>query len=157
VQSDNKEDKSYKKLMDTVLGAGHRREEGLEFEEVSAEKELDVLLNSFSSTHLSGTNLNEPVGHNSTMQSMKISESDEKVASTISSKLAFGHFPVLSKWRVHWIKYDFLTNIEIQSQHEFKRIKKIDVTTSIDDSVDELLEVKTTPQVAVPLILVHQM
>jgi hypothetical protein len=97
VQSDNKEDKSYKKLMDTVLGAGHRREEGLEFEEVSAEKELDVLLNSFSSTHLSGTNLNEPFGHNSTMQSMKISESDEKVASTISSKLAFGHFPVLSK------------------------------------------------------------
>jgi hypothetical protein len=86
VQSDNKEDKSYKRIMDTVPGSGHRREEGLEFEEASAEEELDVFLNSFNSTHLSGTSLNEPFGHNSTMQSMKISESDEKVASTISSK-----------------------------------------------------------------------
>jgi hypothetical protein len=85
VQSDNKEDKSYKRIMGTVPGAGHRRGQGLEFEEDSVE-ELDVLLNSFSSTHLSNTNLNEPFGHNSTMQSMKISESNEKVASTISSK-----------------------------------------------------------------------
>jgi hypothetical protein len=86
VQSDNKEDKSYKRIMGTVPGAGHRRGQGLEFEEDSVEEELDVLLNSFSSTHLSNTNLNEPFGHNSTMQSMKISESNEKVASTISSK-----------------------------------------------------------------------
>ncbi|TVU20299.1 hypothetical protein EJB05_36503, partial [Eragrostis curvula] len=150
VQSDGEEDKRYKRITDTVPGTIHR--EGLKFEVASAEEELDMLLNSFSGTHLSVSNLDEPFGHNSAMQGMKISESDEKVTSTVSSKpLALSPVDddlgdLLSETSLSFQNEGFATsNITSQptlkSDHniELKYVKKIDVT-SIDDSVGDLLE-----------------
>jgi hypothetical protein len=152
VQSDIKEDMSYERIMDTVPGAGHRRE-GLKFEEASAEEELDILLNSFSSTHLSGSILNKPFGHNSTMQGMKISESNEKVPPTVSSK-ALALSPIdddlddllsdtsLSFQNEGFTELNTTSQPSLKSNHniEFEHKKKIVVTTSIDASVDDILE-----------------
>jgi hypothetical protein len=152
VQSDIKEDMSYERIMDTVPGAGHRRE-GLKFEEASAEEELDILLNSFSSTQLSGANLNKPFGHNSTTQGLKTSESNEKVTSTVSSK-ALALSPIdddlddllsdtsLSFQNEGFTELNITSQPSLKSSHniEFEHKKKIDVTKSIDASVDDTLE-----------------
>ncbi|GJM89747.1 hypothetical protein PR202_ga05964 [Eleusine coracana subsp. coracana] len=124
--------------------------EGLKYEVASAEEELDVLLNSFSGTHLSGSNLDEPFGDNS---AMKIGESNEKGTSTISSKsLALSPIDddlddLLSETSLSFQNKGFTASsmtyqptLKPGDNSEFKHIRKIDVTTSVDDSVDDLLE-----------------
>ncbi|KAK3134831.1 hypothetical protein QOZ80_5BG0411280 [Eleusine coracana subsp. coracana] len=103
--------------------------EGLKYEVASAEEELDVLLNSFSGTHLFGSNLDEPFGHNSAMQGMKIGESNEKETSLSFQNKGFTASNMT-----------YQPTLKPGDNSEFKHISKIDVTTSVDDSVDDLLE-----------------
>jgi hypothetical protein len=151
VNSDTEEDKAYTKNMDTDPSTGHSKR--LEFEVGSAEEELDMLLNSFSGTHLSSSNLDELVGHDSTSQGTKIRWSEKKVTPSKSFKS-----PVLAP--VDDALDDLLSETSLPVQNEgfatqsstsqptvksgqnfdFGYAKKIDVISSIDDSVDNLLE-----------------
>uniref|UniRef100_A0A0A9CZF7 Uncharacterized protein n=1 Tax=Arundo donax TaxID=35708 RepID=A0A0A9CZF7_ARUDO len=144
----SEEDESYTRIMDTDPGTGHSK--GLKFEVGAAEEELDMLLNSFSGTHLSNSNLEESFGHDSTLQG--ISESKEKVTPITSSKL-----PALAP--VDDALDDLLSETSMSVQNEcfatpsltsqqtsksghnidFRYGKTIDVT-SIEDSVDNFLE-----------------
>ncbi|KAG0519220.1 hypothetical protein BDA96_09G245800 [Sorghum bicolor] len=149
VNSDSEEDKSCKRIMDTDPGTSHGK--GLKFEVGAAEEELDMLLNSFSGTHLSSANLDEPFEHASTLQ--EVSLSNEKVEPSLSSKP-----PLLAP--LDDALDDLLSESSLDVQSEgfamrsttsqptanygqnigFRYAKKIDVTPSIDDSVDDLLE-----------------
>uniref|UniRef100_A0A0A9HVP4 Uncharacterized protein n=1 Tax=Arundo donax TaxID=35708 RepID=A0A0A9HVP4_ARUDO len=146
----SEEDESCTGIMDTEPSTCHRK--GLKFEVDAAEEELDTLLNSFSGTHLSNSNLEESFGHDSTLQDTKISESKEKVTPITSSKS-----PALAP--IDDALDDLLSETSISVQNEsfaapsltsqqtsksgrnidFRYAKTIDVT-SIDDSVDNLLE-----------------
>uniref|UniRef100_A0A0A9GY60 Uncharacterized protein n=1 Tax=Arundo donax TaxID=35708 RepID=A0A0A9GY60_ARUDO len=149
-QSKGEEDKSYTRIMDTESVTGHSK--GLKFKVSAAEEELDMLLNSFSGTHLSNSNVEESFGHDLTLQGTEISGSKEKVTPIMSSKS-----PALAP--VGDALDDLLSEISLSVQNEncatpslnsqptsksghnidFRYAKKIDVT-SIDDSVDDLLE-----------------
>ncbi|KAL6618777.1 hypothetical protein ACP70R_033916 [Stipagrostis hirtigluma subsp. patula] len=151
VHSDSKEDKRYTRIIDTDPGTGCS--EGLKFEVADAEEELDMLLNSFSGTHLSSSNLDESPGHNSILQGMKINESNGKATASMSSKsLVFA--PVdeslddLLSETSRSVQVEGFAASSLTSQPHFNSddnvdvgyAKQIDVTTSIDDSVDDLLE-----------------
>ncbi|XP_066367099.1 protein ECERIFERUM 16-like [Miscanthus floridulus] len=149
VSSDSEEDKTYKQIMDTDPGMSHSK--GLKFEVGAAEEELDMLLNSFSGTHLSSANLDEPFEHASTLH--EISLSNEKVEPSLSSKP-----PLLAPLNDALDDLLSETSLDVQSEGfgtlsttsqptansgqniGFRYAKKIDVTPSIDDSVDDLLE-----------------
>jgi len=151
VNSDSEDDKAYTRTMDTDPSTRHS--ERLEFEVGSAEEELDMLLNSFSGTHLSSSNLDELVGHDSTSQGTKISWSDKKGTLSKSSKS-----PALAP--VDDALDDLLSETSLPVQNEgfatqsstsqptvksgqnfdFRYAKKVDVIASIDDSLDNLLE-----------------
>jgi len=151
VNSDSEDDKAYTRTMDTDPSTRHS--ERLEFEVGSAEEELDMLLNSFSGTHLSSSNLDELVGHDSTSQGTKISWSDKKGSLSKSSKS-----PALAP--VDDALDDLLSETSLPVQNEgfatqsstsqptvksgqnfdFRYAKKVDVIASIDDSLDNLLE-----------------
>jgi len=149
VNSDNEEDKTYKRIMDTDPGTSHSK--GLMFEVGASEEELDMLLNSFSGTHLSSANLDEPFEHASTLQ--EISLSNEKVEPSLSSKP-----PLLAPLDDALDDLLSETSLDVQSEGfatlsttsqptansgqniGFRDAKEIDVTPSIDDSVDDLLE-----------------
>ncbi|XP_062180417.1 protein ECERIFERUM 16 [Phragmites australis] len=151
VQSDGEDDKRYTRIMDTDPDTGHSK--GLKFEVGAAEEELDMLLNSFNGTHLSNSELDESLRHDSTLQDMKISESNEKVTPYMSSKspaltpVDDALVDLLSETSVSVQNEGFATpsvtsQQTLKSGHsiDFIYTKKIDVTTSIDDSVDELIE-----------------
>lgn len=150
VNSDSEEDRSYKGIMDSDHGTSHNK--GSKFE-VGAAEELDMLLNSFNGTHLSSSTLDAPLVHNSTLQGMKTSLLNEKAEPSLSSKP-----PILAA--LDDALDDLLSETSLPVQNEgfatqsltsqatansgqsidFRYAKKIDVTPSIDDSVDCLLE-----------------
>jgi hypothetical protein len=149
VNSDS-EDKSYKQVMDTDPGTSHSK--GLMFEVGAAEEELDMLLDSFGGTHLSSSNLDEPFEPVSTLQ--EISRSNEKVGPSLSSgppllaPLDDALDDLLSETSHTAAQNEGFATQSITSQPtadsgqntDFRYTKKIDVTPSIDDSVDDLLE-----------------
>jgi hypothetical protein len=149
VNSDSEEDKTYKQIMDTDPGMSHSK--GLKFEVGAAEEELDMLLNSFSGTHFSSSNLDEPFEHVSTLQ--EISRSNEKVEPSLSSRppllapLDDALDDLLSETS-HTAQNEGFATQSTTSQPtadsgqniDLRYAKKIDVTPSIDDSVDDLLE-----------------
>ncbi|OEL24944.1 hypothetical protein BAE44_0014037 [Dichanthelium oligosanthes] len=143
VNSDNEEDKTSTRIMDTHPGTGHSK--GLKFEVGAAEEELDMLFNSFDGTHLSSSNLDESYGHDSTLQGTKISWSNKKVTPSMSFKSP-ALAPVddalddlLSETSLPVQNEGFATQTST-SQPTVKSGQKIDVMASIDDSVDNLLE-----------------
>ncbi|KAL6848937.1 hypothetical protein ACP4OV_021520 [Aristida adscensionis] len=149
VHSDNEEDKRYTRIIDTESGTDHSK--GIKFEESEAEDELDMLLNSFSGTHLSNPSLNELAGHNPNLQGMN--ESKEKSISSTSAKpLVFAPLDealddLLSETS-RSVQNEDLASSSLTSQPafdsdsniDFRYATQIDVTTSIDNSVDDLLE-----------------
>lgn len=149
VNSDS-EDKSYKQVMDTDPGTSHSK--GLMFEVGAAEEELDMLLDTFGGTHLSSSNLDEPFEPVSTLQ--EISRSNEKVGPSLSSgppllaPLDDALDDLLSETSHTAAQNEGFATQSITSQPtadsgqntDFRYTKKIDVTPSIDDSVDDLLE-----------------
>jgi len=150
VNSDSEDDKAYTRTMDTDPSTRHS--ERLEFEVGSAE-ELDMLLNSFSGTHLSSSNLDELVGHDSTSQGTKISWSDKKGSLSKSSKspaLALvdnALDDLLSETSLPVQNEGFATQsstsqptVKSGQNFDFRYAKKVDVIASIDDSLDNLLE-----------------
>ncbi|TKW25880.1 hypothetical protein SEVIR_3G148600v4 [Setaria viridis] len=150
VNSDSEEDKTYKRTMDTDPDTGLSK--GLKFEVGSAEEELDMLLNSFSGTHLSSSNLDESFGHDSTSQGAKISWSNKKVTPSMSSQSPLAPVDnalddLLSETSIPEQNEGFATQVStsqptVRSGQNFDSgyAMKIDVIASIDDSVDNLLE-----------------
>uniref|UniRef100_A0A0D9WJR3 Uncharacterized protein n=1 Tax=Leersia perrieri TaxID=77586 RepID=A0A0D9WJR3_9ORYZ len=84
-------------------GEDKSNSEGAKFEVVSAEEELDMLLNTLGGTHLSGSNLDESFGNKSALQDVNVNQPYKEVTPSILSKSSL-----------------------------------IDITTSIDDLVDDL-------------------
>lgn len=150
VKSDSEEDKTYTRTMDTDPGTGLSK--GLKFEVGSAEEELDMLLNSFSGTCLSSSNLDESFGHDSTSQGAKISWSNNKVTPSVPSRSPLAPVDnalddLLSETSLPVQNEGFATQIStsqptVKSGQCFdsRYATKIDVIRYIDDSVDNLLE-----------------
>ena len=185
--SEHEDDKAYTRTIDTDPSTGHSKRLEFEVGSASAEEELDMLLNSFSGTHLSSSNLDELVGHDSTSQGTKISWSDKKVTLSKSSKspaLALvdnALDDLLSETSLPVQNEGFATQsstsqptVKSGQNFDFGYAKKVDVIASIDDSLDNLLEdtpsclsepKETTtaqgrnkmPHDSVPLILAPQM
>ncbi|KAJ1264083.1 hypothetical protein BS78_09G235300 [Paspalum vaginatum] len=152
INSDNEEDKRYTRVMDTDPVTGHSK--GLKSEVGAAEEELDMLLNSFSGTRLSSSNLGESFGHDSTLHDTEISWSNKEITPNMSSKLpAHAHLgnaldDLLSDTSLPVQNEDFAAQAQsLPSQPtvtsgqniESRYAKKIDVMASFDDSVDDLL------------------
>lgn len=150
VHSDTEEDKNYTRITDTVTSSGHGKQSKLEL--VGPEEELDMLLNSLGGTHLSSSNLGKSFGNSSTLEGTKVSESNEKFKASSSSKslalaplddaldalLSETSLPV----EIEGFAASSVTSrstIDSDNNTDFRCAKQIDVTTSIDDSVDDLL------------------
>jgi len=151
--SEHEDDKAYTRTIDTDPSTGHSKRLEFEVGSASAEEELDMLLNSFSGTHLSSSNLDELVGHDSTSQGTKISWSDKKVTLSKSSKspaLALvdnALDDLLSETSLPVQNEGFATQsstsqptVKSGQNFDFGYAKKVDVIASIDDSLDNLLE-----------------
>ena len=151
--SEHEDDKAYTRTIDTDPSTGHSKRLEFEVGSASAEEELDMLLNSFSGTHLSSSNLDELVGHDSTSQGTKISWSDKKVTLSKSSKspaLALvdnALDDLLSETSLPVQNEGFATQsstsqptVKSGQNFDFRYAKKVDVIASIDDSLDNLLE-----------------
>uniref|UniRef100_A0ACD5TDP5 Uncharacterized protein n=1 Tax=Avena sativa TaxID=4498 RepID=A0ACD5TDP5_AVESA len=149
VHSGTEGDKSYTGITDTVPSTGHRTQSKLEL--AAPEEELDMLLNTLDGTHLSSSNLDNSFGSNETLEGMKINESNEKAASSTSSKsLALAPLDddldaLLSETSLPVQNEGFAASsltsqptFDSDSNNDFRHAKQIDVT-SIDDSVDDLL------------------
>ncbi|KAG8086421.1 hypothetical protein GUJ93_ZPchr0010g10539 [Zizania palustris] len=150
VHSDTGKSKSYARIANTVPGTGHS--EGVKFEVIAAEEELDMLLNTLDGTHFSESNLDESFGNKSNLQDVKMSQPDKKVTSSSSSKL----LPIAP---LDDALDDLLSETSLSVQDEgfsepgstskptfnndhnidIKYTNQIDITTSIDDLVDDLL------------------
>ncbi|CAN6350196.1 unnamed protein product [Urochloa humidicola] len=151
VNSDSEEGKTYTRTMDTDPGIEHNK--GLEFEVGSAEEELDMLLDSFSGTYLSSSNLDKAFGDDSNSQGAKISRSNKKVTPSMPSQSpAFAPMDdalddLLSETSLPVQNEGFAMQsstskptVKSGQKLEFGYAKQIDVIASIDDSVDSLLE-----------------
>uniref|UniRef100_J3M9R3 Uncharacterized protein n=2 Tax=Oryza brachyantha TaxID=4533 RepID=J3M9R3_ORYBR len=137
VRSDTGEDKS--------------NSEAAKFEVVSAEEELDMLLNTLGGTRLSGSNLDESFGNKSTLQDVKVNQPDKKVTpSTLSKSLVTvpcddALDDLLSESSLTVQNEGFSetdsTSKPTTKDHniEIRYANQIDITTSIDDLVDDLL------------------
>lgn len=140
---------AYTGITGTVPNAGHREQSKLGM--VVPEEELDMLLNSLDGTHLSSSNLDDSFRNSSTLEGMKINESNEKATSSSMSKslalspvdddldalLSETSLPVQNKGSAASSSSSRPT-FDSSSNIDFRHAKQIDVT-SIDDSVDDLL------------------
>ncbi|VAH22848.1 unnamed protein product [Triticum turgidum subsp. durum] len=142
---------AYTGITGTVPNAGHGEQSKLGM--VAPEEELDMLLNSLDGTHLSSSSLDESFGNSSTLEGMKIKESNEKVTSSSTTSKSLALSPVdddldalLSETSLS-VQNDGSAASSLSSRptfdsksniDDFRYAKQIDVT-SIDDSVDDLL------------------
>ncbi|XP_037473477.1 uncharacterized protein LOC119349541 [Triticum dicoccoides] len=142
---------AYTGITGTVPNAGHGEQSKLGM--VAPEEELDMLLNSLDGTHLSSSSLDESFGNSSTLEGMKIKESNEKVTSSSTTSKSPALSPVdddldalLSETSLS-VQNDGSAASSLSSRptfdsksniDDFRYAKQIDVT-SIDDSVDDLL------------------
>lgn len=150
MNSDDEGDDRHAKIMDTGPVKGDSKR--LEFEVGAAEEELDMLLNSFSGTHLSSSNLDASFGHDSTFQGREISWSNEKMTPNVSSKVSV-HAPLddalddLLSETSQPVHDEGFAGQSLPSQPTVASgqstdsgyAKNIDVMASFDDSVDDLL------------------
>uniref|UniRef100_A0A0E0L5R8 Uncharacterized protein n=1 Tax=Oryza punctata TaxID=4537 RepID=A0A0E0L5R8_ORYPU len=129
-------------------GEYNNNSEGAKFEVVAAEEELDMLLNTLGGTHLSGSNLDESFGKKSTLQDVKVNQSDKKVTPSTLSKSSVTAAcddaldDLLSETSPSVQNEGFAepgSTSNSDQNIDIRYANQIDVTTSIDDLVDDLL------------------
>ncbi|WVZ99597.1 hypothetical protein U9M48_044867 [Paspalum notatum var. saurae] len=150
--SDNEEDKGYTRVMDTDPVTGHSKV--LKSEVGAAEEELDMLLNSFSGTRLSSSNLDESFGHDFTLHDTEIRLSNKDITPNRSSGLPSHAYlddaldDLLSETSLPVQNEGFAAEAQSLPSHptvasghntDSRYVKKIDVVASFDDPVDDLL------------------
>uniref|UniRef100_A0A0D9WJR4 Uncharacterized protein n=1 Tax=Leersia perrieri TaxID=77586 RepID=A0A0D9WJR4_9ORYZ len=130
-------------------GEDKSNSEGAKFEVVSAEEELDMLLNTLGGTHLSGSNLDESFGNKSALQDVNVNQPYKEVTPSILSKSSLVSAPsddaldnLLSETSPSIQNECFAEPGSTTSNDghniDIRYANQIDITTSIDDLVDDL-------------------